>query len=82
MNDNKQLMFCMSVDLTKSEALGFAQTMTTNEPYYIYKVSENPKARDWPKRESWVVCRPQRNGEIITGAYVLWVNPRRLVSIS
>lgn len=51
MKDNKQLMFCMSVDLTKTEAIGYGQTMTTQEPYFIYKVKDNPEARDWPKRQ-------------------------------
>ncbi len=38
MKEKKQLMFCMSVDLPKAEAIGFGRMMTTDEPYFIYKV--------------------------------------------
>jgi len=76
MKDKKTLMVKTSVDLPKSEALCFAKTMNHDETYYIYKVGENPKARDLPKRESWVVCRYPRPGEIVKGAYVLWADQK------
>ena len=74
MKNEKTLMFQISVSLPKSEALGFGKTMTTDEPYYIYRVRENENARDNADRESWVVCRYPRKGEIVKGCYVLWVN--------
>lgn len=67
----KELMFCVSVNLPKSEAIGFARTMPSDEAYYVYKIAENPKARDACDRESWVVCRYPRNGEIVKGTYAL-----------
>ncbi len=81
MKDNKTLMVKTSVDLPKSEAYSFAKSLN-HETYYIYRVSENPKARDECRRENWVVCRYPRQGENVKGAYVLWANPELLVGIT
>ena len=70
-----------SIDLPKSEAYSFARSLNHNETYYIYKVGENPNARDAPKRENWVVCRYPRQGENVKGAYVLWADPKGLEAI-
>jgi hypothetical protein len=81
MKDKQTLMVKTSIDLPKSEAYSFAKTMNYDEAYYIHKVSENPKARDECRRESWVVCRYPRQGENVKGAYVLWADVRQLEAI-
>ena len=73
MSKNKELMFQISIPLPKHEAVSFGRTKTTDEPYYLYKVSENPTATHRSKWESWVVCRYPRKGEIVKGNYALWV---------
>ena len=71
-------MFAVSKNLSKVEAVSFGRTMTTDEPWYVYKVMENPKARDAGDREAWVVCRYPRNGEIVKQAYAIWVEEAML----
>ena len=63
--NGKELMFCLSKWLPEIEAIQLARSMKTGDKWYIYKVSENPKARHIADRESFVVVRPLRKGEII-----------------
>ena len=77
----KQLMFVVSVSMPKNEAYCFGRSMTGDDNFYIYKIGENPKARDSQRREKWVVARPLRKDEIVKGDYALWAEKNKLVPI-
>jgi hypothetical protein len=74
----KTLMIQVSNGLPKSEALGFAKTMRTPDKFFIYKVDENPDARDRQRREYWAVVRSPREGEIVRGCYAIWVDREKI----
>jgi hypothetical protein len=55
--DNKTLMFCVSNNLSKPEAISFARTLDPNEKYYLVKTHENPKAKHLAMRQRYVIVR-------------------------
>jgi hypothetical protein len=75
-DDNKTLMFAISNNLSKSEAISFARTMDAGDKWYITCVFRNPKARHIEDRERWVVVRDLRKGEIVPNGYALFVSNR------
>jgi hypothetical protein len=73
MPQKKELMFCLSNFLPETEALSFARSIKMPDKLYLYKVSENPKAKHIKDRESYVVLRPIREGEVVQGSYGMFV---------
>ena len=82
MDKNKELMFAVSIGMPKSEALSFGKTMPEGDKYYIYKVKENPKARDAFRRESWVLVRDLRKDEIVSNGNALFTERQSLVCVN
>ena len=68
----KELMFCISNAMSKSEAVCFARSLRQDEKHYLAKVWENANARTEAKKERYVVLRYPRKGETIKGDYVYW----------
>jgi len=77
----KQLMFCISNNLTKDEAIEFASKLSKNEQYFLVKVFENPKEIHRAKREKYVVLRHPRENEKIVGAYKKEVTKKELIAV-
>lgn len=65
MKTKKELLWVISVSLSKPEAISFARTLGENEKWCLVKISENPKARHIAKRERFVVARYPRKGEAV-----------------
>ena len=63
--EERELMFCMSKYLPESEAISFAKTLRALDRFYVYLAGTNPKARHVRDRESWIVVRPLRKGEVV-----------------
>jgi hypothetical protein len=84
MKNGKTLMFQMTNAMPKSEAYSFAGTIPkiNGDKFYIYKISENPKARDAWRRESWVIVRPVRTGEVVSNGYAIWVDKLHLIYVN
>lgn len=78
----KQLMFCISNNLTKDEALEFASKLSKNEQYFLVKVFENPHEIHRAKREKYVVVRYPRPEEVVKGAYKKEVTPKQLLKVA
>lgn len=78
---SRQLMFQVSANLSKPEAVSFAKTLKPDEKYYLVKVSENPKVRRIDKRTRFVVVRHPRKGKTVKGGYARFVNRTELLSI-
>lgn len=78
----KQLMWAVSVSLSRPEAISFANTLDKNEDWYLVKVSENPKARHIGKRERFVVVRYPKDGEIVGDGHALFIMCSELVGIT
>jgi hypothetical protein len=81
MTKNKELMFQVSIAMPKAEALSFGKTMPQGDKYYVYKTKENPKARDAFRRESWVLVRDLRKGEIVANGSGLFAEKERLLNV-
>ncbi len=79
---NKQLMFCISNNLTKDEALEFASKLGKTEQYFLVKVFENPHEIHVAKREKYVVVRYPRQGEIVSGAFKKEVISKELLKVA
>jgi hypothetical protein len=75
-------MFAISVAMPKNEAYCFGKSMNGDDNYYIYKTGENLRARDARRREKWIVIRPPRKGEIITGNHALWIEKYKVIPIN
>jgi hypothetical protein len=63
--DKKELMWAISVSLSKPEAIQFARSLNGSDKYYLVKISENPKARHIAKRERFIVVRYRHKGETV-----------------
>ncbi len=74
----KQLMFCLSKWLPKEEAFALAKSMKTNDKWYIYKISENSKARHIKDREGFVVVRAYRRGETVRAGGGIFVDSENI----
>jgi hypothetical protein len=79
---HKSLIFAVSVSMPKNEAYCFAKSMNGDDKFYIYKTKENLKARDAQRRESWIVTRFPRKGEIVKGTFALWAEKGELVPVN
>jgi hypothetical protein len=82
MKDNKELMWAISVSLSKPEAISFARSLNGCSKYYLVKISENPKARHIAKRERFIVVRYPHNGENVNDGHAMFVGREELASVS
>jgi hypothetical protein len=82
MKNKKELMWAVSVSLSKPEAICFARSLNGCSKYYLLKISENPKARHIAKRERYVVARYPHNGEAVSNGHALFVCGSELKEIS
>jgi hypothetical protein len=71
--EKKELMWAISVSLSKPEAIQFARSLNGWDKYYLVKISENPKARHIAKRERYVVVRYPHNGEAVSNGHAMFV---------
>jgi len=69
LKQTSRLMFCISNNLTRTEALSFASTLSKNVQYFLLKVFENRNEAHISKREKFVIVRRARENEQIKGAY-------------
>lgn len=73
-------MFCVSKWLPEIEAIQLAKSMRGDDKWYVYKISENPKARHIADRKSYVVVRPLRKAECVQRGYGIVVHPGDLTN--
>jgi len=80
--EKKELMWTISISLSKPEAISFAGSLDGGDKYYLVKISENPKARHIAKRERYVVVRYPHKGEAVSNGHALFVETNALERIS
>ncbi|MBM4160971.1 MAG: hypothetical protein FJ217_07720 [Ignavibacteria bacterium] len=71
--EKKELMWAISVSLSKPEAIQFAKSLDGSDRYYLLKISENPKARHIAKRERFIVVRYPHNGKTVPNGHAVFV---------
>jgi len=76
----KELMWAISISLSKPEAIQFARSLNGCSKYYLLKISENPKARHIAKRERFIVVRHPHNGEVVDNGHAVFIDPMLLIN--
>jgi len=70
--NKKELMWGISVSLSRPEAIQFAQSLDGADKYYLLKISENAKARHVAKRERFIVVRYPHKGETVPDGHAVF----------
>ena len=65
----REMLFGMSVAMSKEEAIHFKERLDPGEEYFLVKVSEHPRDRHLDRKERYVVVRPPKKGEWVPSAY-------------
>jgi hypothetical protein len=76
--NKKELVWAISVSLSKPEAIQFARSLNGCDKYYLMKISENPKERHVAKRERFIVVRYPHKGEVVPDGHAVFVHRSKL----